>query len=227
MKRPRIDALYRFGRVVAKLFLPTFGSMEVEGRENVPAGGHLLIACNHQSDADPAVLVYAIDRPIWFMAKRTLFKGPLLRFFFKNVHVFPVDRDGRDFEALHWAQETVDNGRALVLFPEGTRSPGALRRGQDGLAYIALRTGAPILPVAITGTEGIKHMLRMPFHFQKLKVVIGEPYVLPPVQQRIDRALLQSVTNRIMRSIADLLPPSYQGAYADDVSEPPAVEPAN
>lgn len=213
---PRIDAFYRLGRFTAKVFLPTFGSLDVVGLENVPKGGGLLIACNHQSDADPPVLMYSINRPIWFMAKRSLFKGPFLTFFFKNVHVFPVDRDGRDFEALHWAQEVVDSGRALAIFPEGSRSPGGLRKAQDGLAYIALRTGAPILPVAITGTEGIKHMARMPFHFQKLRVVIGEVYTLPPAP-RIDRTLLQSVTTQIMQSIAELLPPSYRGAYADDV----------
>jgi len=212
MKIPRIDALYRVGRFTAKVFLPTFGSLEVVGLQNVPKNGPLLVAANHQSYADPPVLIYAINRPIWFMAKRTLFKGPFLSYLLRKVHVFPVDRNGRDFEALHWAQETVDQGRALAVFPEGTRSPGALRSGQDGLAYIALRTGAPILPVAITGTEGIKHMLRMPFHFQKLRAVIGEPYLLAPAQ-RIDRSLLESVTVRIMRSIADLLPASYRGAY--------------
>lgn len=220
---PRIDALYRAGRFTAKMFLPTFGSLEVVGIENVPKSGALLVSCNHQSDADPPVLIYSINRPMWFMAKRTLFRGPLLSFFFKKVHVFPVDRDGRDFEALHWAQEIVDSGRALAIFPEGSRSPGGLRKGQDGLAYIALRTGAPILPVAIIGTEGIKHMLRVPFHFQKLRVVIGEMYTLPPAP-RIDRSLLQGVTTQIMRSIAELLPPSYRGAYSDDIDSEPTTE---
>jgi 1-acyl-sn-glycerol-3-phosphate acyltransferase len=223
MKMPRIDALYRAGRFTAKMFLPTFGSLEVVGIENVPKSGALLVSCNHQSDADPPVLIYSINRPMWFMAKRTLFRGPLLSFFFRKVHVFPVDRDGRDFEALHWAQEIVDSGRALAIFPEGSRSPGGLRKGQDGLAYIALRTGAPILPVAIIGTEGIKHMLRVPFHFQKLRVVIGEMYTLPPAP-RIDRSLLQGVTTQIMRSIAELLPPSYRGAYSDDIDSEPTTE---
>lgn len=220
---PRIDALYRVGRFTAKVFLPTFGSLEVVGTENVPKRGAFLVSCNHQSDADPPVLIYSINRPIWFMAKRSLFRGPLLSFFFRKVHVFPIDRDGRDFEALHWAQDIVDSGRVLAIFPEGRRSPGGLSKGRDGLAYIALRTGAPVLPVAITGTEGIKHMLRMPFHFQKLRVVIGETYTLPPAP-RIDRELLQVVTNKIMQSIADLLPPSYRGAYAADIDSEPTME---
>ena len=224
MRRPRIDGWYRFGRLLAKIFLPTFGSMEVVGRENLPRHGPLLIACNHQSDSDPAVLVYAIDRPIWFMAKRELFAGPIASYFLRSVHVFPVDRDGRDFEALHWAQDVIDRDRALLIFPEGTRSPGALKPGTDGLAYIALRTGVPIVPIAITGTELVPRMIRTPFHFRKLKAVIGEPFTLPPVQGRIDRALLQSMTHRIMASIAALLPPSHRGAYADAVTSSEGVE---
>jgi len=223
---PRFDVFYRMGRFTAKVFLPTFGSLEIVGLENVPKEGPLLVVCNHQSDADPPVLIGAINRPLWFMAKRTLFKGPFLSFFFKKVHVFPVDRDGRDVEALHWAQVVLGNKRALVIFPEGTRSPGALCRGQDGLAYLALRTGAPIVPVAITGTEGIKHMLCMPFHFQKLRVVIGECYNLEPAK-RINRALLESVTTQVMRSIAELLPPSYRGVYATSGESMSGAEQSN
>ena len=152
MMRPRIDCWYRLGRLLSKIFLPTFDTMEVVGRENMPKHGPLLIAANHQSDSDPAVLVYAVDRPIWFMAKRGLFAGPIASYFLRSVHVFPVDRDGRDIEAVHWIQEMLDLDRALLIFPEGTRSPGALREATDGLAYVALRTGVPIVPIAMTGT---------------------------------------------------------------------------
>ena len=78
MNRPQIDFLYRGGRFLAKVFLPTFGSMVVEGRENLPKSGPLLIASNHQSYTDPAVLIYAIDRPMWWMAKRSRFPRQLM-----------------------------------------------------------------------------------------------------------------------------------------------------
>ena len=179
MTLPRLDPWYRLGRLLSKIFLPTFGSIEVVGRENMPRQGPLLIACNHQSNSDPAIAVYAVDRPVWFMAKRGLFAGPVASYFLRSVHVFPVDRDGRDLDAVRWAQETLDRGRALLIFPEGTRSPGGLKEGTDGLAYIALRTGASIVPIGITGTEQIPGMWRTPFHFRKLRAVIGEPFTLP------------------------------------------------
>lgn len=218
MNGPRIDFFYRGGRFLAKVFLPTFGSMVVEGRENLPKMGPLLIASNHQSYTDPAVLIYAIDRPVWWMAKRSLFKGWFVSWFLRQVHVFGVNREKQDLVALAHAQKLLDQGKALLIFPEGTRHPGALGRGHDGIAYMALRTGVPIVPVALTGTELIPHVLHTPFHFQKLKAVIGEPYTLKP-SARIDKQMLLRMTDRIMQSIAELLPPEYRGAYADAVTE--------
>ncbi len=214
MAMPRIDIWYRFGRLLSKIFIPTFGSIEVVGRQNLPKTGSLIIAANHQSNSDPPVIVYAIDRPVWFMAKRGLFAGTLPRYFLRSVHVFPVDRDGRDIDALRWAHSVLDQGRALLLFPEGTRSPGGLKKGTDGLSYIALRSGAPIVPVGITGTEQILGMFRIPFHFKKLRVVIGEPFTLPAAKGRIGRDDLNAATDRIMRAIAAQLPPDYRGFYA-------------
>lgn len=219
MRRPRIDCLYRLGRLLSRIFLPTFGSIRVTGRENIPAAGPLIIAANHQSNADPPVLVYAVPRPINFMAKRSLFANAVVSRFFRALHVYPVDRDGRDVDALRWARRTLSGGGALLIFPEGTRSPGALSEASDGLAYLALSSGAPVLPVAITGTERIGAMLRIPFHFQRLRVNVGEPFTLPATGGRIDRAALRAGTNEVMERVAALLPPSYRGAYASPADE--------
>ncbi|MEX2598988.1 MAG: lysophospholipid acyltransferase family protein, partial [Dehalococcoidia bacterium] len=104
--------------------------------------------------------------------------------------------------------------RAMLVFPEGTRSPGSLKEGTPGLAYLALRSGAPVLPIAITGTEQIRGMFRIAFHFKRLKVTIGQPVLLPSVDGRLDKALLASVTDQVMERIAGLLPVEYRGAYA-------------
>jgi len=216
---PLSDGWYRFGRLLSRIFIPAFGSIEVVGREHVPPEGPLIIAPNHQSNADPPVLVYAVPRPLYFMAKRSLFAGPVASYFLRAVHVYPVDRDGRDVDALRWALGLLASGRPLVLFPEGTRSPGALQEATEGLAYIALRSGAPVLPVAITGTEQVPGMFRIAFHFKRLRVVIGEPLTLPRVEGPIERAALRSATDQVMGRIAALLPPSHRGFYADPAED--------
>ena len=208
-----LDAWYRLGRLLSRIFIPTFGSIEVVGREHIPRDGPFIIAANHQSNADPPVLVYAITRPIFFMAKRGLFAGPIISYLLRALHVYPVDRDGADMAALRWAQDVLRNRRALLIFPEGTRNPHALGPGTEGLAYIALRSGAPILPVGIIGTELVPGMVRIAFHFMKLKVAIGEPFMLPPVAGRSDRSALRMTTEQVMWRIAELLPPEYRGAY--------------
>ena len=215
MSNRGLDFWYRLGRLLARIFIPTFGSIEVVGRENVPPYGPLIIAPNHQSNADPPVIVYAFARPVWFMAKRSLFAWPLVGQLMRAVHVHPVDRNRQDVEALRWAQQTLARDRAMLVFPEGTRSPGALSEGTDGLAYLALRSGAPIVPVAITGTEQIKGMFRIAFHFKRLKVVIGEPFSLPVVEGRVNRDVLHSLTAEVMGRIAALLPAEYRGRYRE------------
>ena len=214
MTRPCVDGLYRLGRLLSRIFIPTFGSIRVEGREHVPRHGPLLVAANHQSNADPPVIVYAIPRPVFFMAKRELFAGRVISRLLRALHVYPVNRDGRDMDALRWSLQTLESGRALLVFPEGTRSPGGLREGTDGLAYLALRSGAPILPVAITGTERIRGMFRIAFHFQRLQVVIGKPFTPAAPDKGAGRESMREVTQRVMEEIAALLPPGYRGVYA-------------
>ncbi|MDE2765011.1 MAG: lysophospholipid acyltransferase family protein [Chloroflexota bacterium] len=214
------DGWYRSAKLLARLMMPTFGRVEVEGVENVPPFGPLIIAANHQSNADPPVLVHAFPRPIWFVAKRGLFVTLPVRYILRRLHARPVARDGRDVDAVKWAIEQVAQDHALLIFPEGTRSPGALAPGGDGLAYLALRTQAPIIPVGITGTERINNYARVAFPFTRIKVAIGEPFTLPVVEGRLPRAALHSMTEMIMERIAALLPQPYRGVYGAERCAP-------
>ncbi len=215
--RPPFDIWYRLGRLTARVFLPTFGSVEVVGQGRVPEGGPLIVAANHQSYADAPLLVYAISRPLFFLAKQGLFKGWGASFAMRMWHAYPVREDGQASDSLRWAKHILSGDRALLVFPEGKRNPGSLGEGVDGLTYLALRSGAPILPVAITGTERAPTLWRIPFHFQRLRVAIGEPFCLPAVEGRVDRRELRAMTARIMTRIAELLPPAYRGCYAESV----------
>lgn len=222
---PPFDLWYRFGRALARIFLPTFGSVEVVGKSRIPHDGPLIVAANHQSLLDPPLLVYAISRPLFFLAKSGLFMAPGVTCALKMWHAYPVNEDGVAADSLRWARKTLDRGRALLVFPEGKRNPGALGDGIDGLTYVALRSGAPILPVGIVGTEKSPALLRIPFHFQRLKVVIGEPFHLPKVEGRVDRDELTRLTRHVMERIAGLLPPEYRGVYDSPAAGDAPAEP--
>ena len=208
------DLWYRIGRLVARVMMGTFGRIEITGLENVPPFGSVILAVNHQSNADPPVMVYTMKRPVWFMAKRGLFKGPVASYFLHAVHVFPVDRDGRDVDAVHWAIQMLRQDKVLLLFPEGTRSPGKLRLATDGLTYLAMRSQAAIVPVGITGTEHLPGFARIVFPFRRITVSIGQAFTLPRIEGRVPREVLASLTTTIMERIAAQLPPEYHGAYA-------------
>lgn len=195
---------------------------EVVGREHVPPEGPLIVASNHLNNADPPAVALAVPRHPTYMAKREMITWPILGPAFRTFGAFPVRRLEADLSALRTASELVRRGEMLVMFPEGTRSrSGGLGRAHPGTALVALRTGAPILPVAITGTEGIRWpwLFLKPRSVRHVRVTIGEPFHLPPAE-RIDTKAAAQATDLIMRRIAALLPPQYRGAYADSEAGP-------
>jgi 1-acyl-sn-glycerol-3-phosphate acyltransferase len=196
-----------------------FGRYEIVGVEHVPAEGPLIVVANHLNNADPPLLGAAIPRRIRFMAKQELFETKA-GVFYRWFGAFPVRRFEADLAALRQAQGTLKEGGVLGMFPEGHRSHGdGMGPPHPGTALIALRTGAPLLPVGITGTEAIRTpmvLLRNP----RIRVVIGEPFQLP-VTRRISSAQVEAGTDEIMHRIAALLPSRYRGAYGGERTESP------
>lgn len=191
---------------------------EVIGRENIPPTGGVLLASNHLNNADPPMVALAIrPRLPMFMAKREMINWPVLGFFLRMFGAFPVRRGEADLAALRAATEYLEQGSVLVMFPEGTRSRTAsMNNGHPGTGAIAMRTGVPVLPVGITGSEGIgwPWIFLKPFSVKHIKVTIGKPFTLPR-QGRITSESSAEATETIMRKIAELLPPEYRGVYAD------------
>ncbi len=215
-------AIILFDRICFLVYARKF---EVIGRENAPAEGPLIVASNHLNNGDPPVIALAFSRLPTFMAKREMMGWPILGPAFRIFGAFPVSRGGADLSAIHAATELVNEGKMLVMFPEGTRSrTGGLTKGHPGTALIALRTGAPIIPFAITGTEQISWpwVLLKPRSISHIKLTLGEPFTLPPVD-KIDSEAASEATKVIMSTIAELLPPAYRGVYADAVEEPAAT----
>ena len=197
-----------------KVVLRLFADWQVEGSENVPPMGPLIIVANHQSNFDPTLVSTSMPRQVRFLAKVDIFKGgPLGRWFLRAYGAFPLDRDRSDIRAYRWALSQLAVDRAIAVFPEGTRNPGSMGRAQSGVTRLALKSQAALLPVGITGTERLGTWLRVLNPTGKIRVNIGTAFTLPSIEGRPDRPVLDSLTDMIMERVAALLPASYQGAY--------------
>jgi 1-acyl-sn-glycerol-3-phosphate acyltransferase len=195
-----------------KLALLIVTSRDVQGLENIPRKGGLIMTCNHFSVGDPPVLTGTFPRRIAWMAKQELFDTPIFGKLYNMGGFIPVRRFEGDLRAIRRSQEALRRGHVLGMFPEGTRSGGKLGAGEPGTALIALRTGAPILPAAIWGTEHVK-LPRDLLRRTRAHIRFGEPYHLPKAA-RITKEAVAAGTEEIMRRIAELLPLEYRGEHA-------------
>lgn len=146
--------LYAAIRVVAVAVLRGWFRVRISGAEHVPAQGPAVIAANHKNFLDPFFIGLALPRPVRYMAKTELLEGPL-GWLFLRLGAFPIRRGGSDEQALETARRILADGGVVVVFPEGTRveQPDALGSPRHGAGRLALETGAPIIPAAITGTS--------------------------------------------------------------------------
>lgn len=195
---------------------------EIKNRDVSLPKEPLIVVCNHLSWLDIPLLGVAIRRRrISFMAKSEYFRSPVHAFIVRALGAFTVDRGTVDRTAFDLAAKALQDGCALGIFPEGTRSRTfQLQKGKLGVAFMALRSNAVILPVGISGTEKIRQRYqggnRRLFYRPRVTVNIGQPFRLPQVNGRPGRADLTASTETIMRRIAELLPEDYRGVYRTD-----------
>ena len=231
-KSARPSALARLDDDISPLIqLLTFGGrifsramtrVSVEGAlDELPQTGPLIIASNHASNFDVPVigsfLIPRLGRRIHWLGKKELFDWPIIGWLAANGGVHPVDRGAADVEAFRLAQRILDEGHVLFVFPEGTRSPdGSLQEARDGVALLALRTGAPIVPLGISGSHRVwPKGQRLPHPGGRVTVRVGSPFrptdELPPDTSR--SAAKGMTTALIMRRIAALLPAGQRGIH--------------
>lgn len=182
-----VGATYAFGRFIVAPLARMVYRPRVEGRENVPRSGPVIIASNHLSFIDSVALPVAAPRPVHFLAKSSYFegtglKGWLTREFFLAIGAAPVHRGAGQaaLDALDQQRRLLDEGLAVALYPEGTRSlDGRLYRGRTGVAFLALQTGAPVVPVGLIGTDRVMPVgARFPSLRERVTVRFGTPLEL-------------------------------------------------
>ena len=170
------------------------------GREHIPAEGPLLLAANHRSFLDPFVLGTMVGRPVYYVAKKELFANRWQAWFLNALGAFPVDRGASDQEMLTTARTILERGDVVLIFPEGTRvRPGGLGTPKRGIGRLALESGAPVVPLAVIGTERIRRGWRIRPH--RVTIRAGRALTFPTVENP-SRHLAQAVTDRIWPCVA-------------------------
>jgi 1-acyl-sn-glycerol-3-phosphate acyltransferase len=209
--------LYRLLRRVMRLLVAIVlgDQMHVEGTENIPGSGPLLIVGNHVATIDPPLLGACVRRTdVHFMAKSEHFSRSATRWLFYGYHAFPVVRGTADRPALRHALRLLDDGAAVVVYPEGRRSwDGRLRRPHAGAGFLARRAGVPVLPVAVWGTEKVLTRGSHWPHRAAVHVRFGAPFVIPARDERGVRIGNQHAADLMMQRVAELLPPRYRGIF--------------
>nr|WP_221432944.1 lysophospholipid acyltransferase family protein [Micrococcus endophyticus] len=198
----------------------------VKGLGNVPAEGAAILASNHLSVSDSVFMPAMLKRQVHFLAKKDYFtgagpKGWITRKFFEATNQLPMDRSGGEasLRSLDAGLEALREGRLLGIYPEGTRSPdGRLHRGKIGVAKLALASGAPVVPIAMIGTDQAQPIGRTLPRIRRIGMIFGEPLDFSDRAEGVtDARVLRAVTDEIMEAIRRLSGQEYVDAYAADV----------
>ncbi len=190
-----------FVRYTVKLVYKLFYNFKIEGKENLPETEGVIIASNHRSYADPVLLTMPMKKPVTYMAKEELFKNKLFGAFIRFLGAFPVKRGAGDMQIISDCVDILKSGRNVVIFPEGTRSKeNKVGKGKTGVALIAAKSGADVLPMGIV-FEGEKLHFRSKVTLKIGKLIRSEELDIgngsPKELKRIKKTIMDSITELV------------------------------
>jgi len=214
---PARDNIHRVGTfVVNRLF-----DCDVYGVENIPATGRLLMYYNHINILDPVLTCAAVPRDVYPVSKEENFNKPIVGYITREYGTISLRRGEVDTQAFKRSLDILKQEDVLLVAPEGTRSGhGRLQNGKDGPTLMALRSGAPLIPVGLVGQEHFRSRVRQ-LRKTPVSIRIGRPFrFVANGSGRVNRDDLRAMTTEAMRELAGLLPASNRGAYAEGIDEP-------
>lgn len=212
---------YKAGWIFFRCLLGAYFRARYCNPENVPASGPVILAANHASYIDPPLVGSGLHRPVAFLARDSLFRFPVMGHVLRKWKVVPVDRDGGGATGLRMIMDRLEQGSAILLFPEGTRSAdGQLQRARSGVGLIVIKTTAPVVPIRVFGTEkayGRHHRVPRPL---PIAVKYGTPMHFTALRQEAAtctksrlKEIYQEVSNQIMAAIERLQPIDEKRAF--------------
>ena len=223
---PRVGTLSRPARFIARPAMRLLYRAEVSGLENVPADGPAIISPNHRSFFDSPLVMTMSPRPVIFLGKAEYMDNRKTKYLFPAVGMVPIKRDAKkaSMAALETAADLLRDGQLVGIYPEGTRSrDGYLHRGHSGVAHLAVITGAPIIPVGLTGTDRVQPIgtaLPRPFR-GPVRVRFGEAILPANYRYGGSRKRRQQMLDDVMASIAALTKQPRSNDFSSD--EPPLI----
>jgi 1-acyl-sn-glycerol-3-phosphate acyltransferase len=204
---------YELAGIVARFLIWLLGRLELSGVENVPRSGPVILAANHLSMADPVIVAAVLPRATVFMAKDDLREIPGMPRVIEHFGSFTVRRGAVDRDAIRRAIEVLEQGRSLGVFPEGTRSrSGAIGEPHAGVGMLALRTGAPVVPIGISGTDEVRPT-KLLWRRPRIVVRVGKPISSERTSGAL-RGAAHEYAEHVMEAIAALLPEKQRGRFA-------------
>lgn len=218
-RQPDYDRARRILHPLLRAVVPSFCKVDVSGLQNVPRQGRTCLMINHVSYLDPIVVTVGIPfRHTVSLSKVENFSIPVAGWFLRQWGHYPIHRGEYDRKALMQTIELLKSGQLLLMAPEGTRHPEGMQRAKEGLAYVAAKADAVIVPAAICGAEDWRSRLKR-FRRAYAKVVFGKPFRFRvDGRRRIPRAELSEMINQAMRQLALTIPEEYaylRGYYSD------------